>query len=261
MFYLHYHVSVIEPLIHGFLPNYFGWDVRSGARCDPWLRYDPAAQLYAEHCNRCHGADGNGVATVDLRGGKFPSATTDLQLKLVIFNGLPTSGMPPFRFDNADFAGLIAYLRNMNSVDPGSLKWGNAAGGQVVVETKGACLTCHRINDKGSRKAPDLSNIGANRSAGSIERSLVDPSGQMWPINRPVRIVTRNGRVINGRRLNEDTYTVQVADEEGRLISLDKADLEEFVVSPTSTMPSYKQALTSGELADVVTYLLSLKGQ
>jgi hypothetical protein len=37
-------VSVIEPLIHGFLPNFVGWDLRSGARCDPWLRYDPTQQ-------------------------------------------------------------------------------------------------------------------------------------------------------------------------------------------------------------------------
>ena len=28
----------------------------------------------------------------------------------------------------------------------------------------------------------------------------------MMPINRPVRLVTRAGQTINGRRLNEDTY-------------------------------------------------------
>ena len=83
----------------------------------------------------------------------------------------------------------------------------------------------------------------------------------MWPINRPVHIVTKDGKVINGRRLNEDTYTVQVSDEEGRLVSLNKSDLREFIVSTRSNMPSYKDELTSDELADVVTYLLSLKGQ
>ena len=83
----------------------------------------------------------------------------------------------------------------------------------------------------------------------------------MLPINRPVRIVTRDGKVINGRRLNEDTYTVQLADEEGRLISLAKSDLREFTISTKSTMPSYEKELTPEELADVVSYLLSLKGQ
>ena len=227
----------------------------------PRVQIEHGARLYAEHCDRCHGANGGGVAGVDLRSGKFRSATTDQQLRTVITNGFPTAGMPPFTLDAADAAGLVAYLRNMTSIDRGSLKMGNAAHGRVVVETKGACLSCHRVNDQGSRKGPNLSNIGANRSAGSLERSLIDPTSQMWPINRPVRIVTRDGRVINGRRLNEDTYTVQIADEEGRLIALNKADLREFVVSTTSTMPSYKEELTSEELADVVTYLLSLKGQ
>src|SRR5262249_531159 len=156
---------------------------------------------------------------------------------------------PAFTLDSADLTGLVAYLRNMNSVDRGSLKPGNPAHGRTIVETKGACLSCHRINDKGSRKAPDLSDIGANRSPGSIERSLVDPSSQMWPINRPVHIVTKDRRTIDGRRLNEDTYTVQVADEEGRLFSLNKSDLRQFVVSTKSDMPSYKDELTSDELA------------
>ena len=69
------------------------------------------------------------------------------------------------------------------------------------------------------------------RSAGSLERSLRDPNSQMMPINRPVRVVTRDGKVITGRRLNEDTYTVQISDEEGRLHSLVKSELREFNVS------------------------------
>jgi putative heme-binding domain-containing protein len=227
----------------------------------PRVDVEHGARLYAEHCDRCHGANGNGVSGVDLRSGKFRNATTDQQLRGVITNGFPTAGMPPFTFDAADLTGLVAYLRNMNSIDRGSLKPGDAAHGRLVVETKGACLSCHRINEVGSRKAPNLSTIGSERSAGSLERSLLDPTSQMWPINRPVHIVTKDGKVINGRRLNEDTYTVQVADEEGRLISLNKPELREFTVSPRSTMPSYKQELSPDELADVVTYLLSLKGK
>jgi hypothetical protein len=73
--------------------------------------------------------------------------------------------------------------------------------------------------------------------------------------------VTRDGKVINGRRLNEDTFTVQLADEEGRLISLSKADLRDYQISTTSPMPSYDKELSSQELADVVSYLLSLKGR
>ncbi len=70
--------------------------------------------------------------------------------------------------------------------------------------------------------------------------------------------MTRDGRTITGRRLNEDTYTVQLIDSEGRLRSLVKADLAEYEVSTTPTMSP--TSLTTDEVADVVGYLLSLRG-
>jgi hypothetical protein len=66
--------------------------------------------------------------------------------------------------------------------------------------------------------------------------------------------------VISGRRLNEDTYSVQLMDTRGRLVSLMKADLREYKVFTTASMPSYKKELEPAELADVMAYLLSLKG-
>ena len=83
----------------------------------------------------------------------------------------------------------------------------------------------------------------------------------MMPINRPVRVVTRDGTVINGRRLNEDTYRVQIIDDRERLLSLVKADLREYTIEKTSPMPSYKGTLSDEEIADVLAYLLALKGQ
>jgi cytochrome c1 len=65
--------------------------------------------------------------------------------------------------------------------------------------------------------------------------------------------------VISGRRLNEDTYTLQLIDEQERLRSLTKADLREYTVLTTSPMPPYKD-LTADELADLIAYLLSLRG-
>jgi putative heme-binding domain-containing protein len=130
----------------------------------------------------------------------------------------------------------------------------------VVFDGKGRCATCHRVNGKGPRSAPDLSDVGALRSAGSLQRSVVDPSSQMMPINRPVRAVTKDGKIINGRRLNEDTYSVQLIDDQEHLLSLTKADLREYTILKTSPMPSFKDSLSTDELSDVVAYLLSLKG-
>jgi hypothetical protein len=83
----------------------------------------------------------------------------------------------------------------------------------------------------------------------------------MFPANRTVRAVTRDGRTIGGRRLNEDAYTVQLIDAQSRLVSLIKTDLRSLDVIPTSSMPSYETTLTADERADLIAYLLSLKGR
>jgi putative heme-binding domain-containing protein len=219
------------------------------------------ARLYDAQCTTCHGATGDGVGGVDLKSGKFRNAVTDQDLVRVITNGVPGTGMQAFRFDAAEVAGIIAYLRNMNAFDRGSVKPGDAARGRATFDGKGACTTCHRVGAVGSRVAPDLSDIGAVRSAGSLQRSLTDPVSQMMPINRPVRAVKKDGTVINGRRLNEDTYTVQLIDDHERLVSLVKSDLREFTISTSSPMPSFAKTMTVDEVADVVAYLLTLKGR
>ena len=82
----------------------------------------------------------------------------------------------------------------------------------------------------------------------------------MQPINRPVELVTADGTRVAGRRLNEDTYTVQLIDADGRLRAFDKAELRSFTVLTESPMPVYGDQLSPEELADLVAYLVSLKG-
>jgi len=218
------------------------------------------ARLYTTHCAQCHGATGDSVGTVNLRSGKFKNASTDQQLMGLLATGIPGTGMPAFKFNNAEQTGIVAYLRNMNTFDASAVSIGNADRGRALFEGKGACRTCHRIDGRGAGLAPDLGDIGAIRSADALQTSILDPSAVMAPINRPVRAVTKDGRTINGRRLNEDTFTVQLMDERGALVSLMKDDLREYTVLTQSPMPAYRGKLSSDEVADLVAYLLSLKG-
>ena len=73
-----------------------------------------------------------------------------------------------------------------------------------------------------------------------------------------MRAVTRDGETVLGRRLNEDTYSVQLMDSNGRLRSLVKADLDDYEVSVTPTMEP--TTLSSDQVADLIGYLLSLRG-
>lgn len=218
------------------------------------------ASLYASKCVTCHGAQGDAVGGVNLRSGTFRNAVIDRDLERFIRAGSP-AGMPAFVLDAAEMSGIVAYLRNMNAFDTATVKTGDVVRGRAIFSGKGACGNCHRVGGTGSIVAPNLSDIGAVRSAGSIQRSLIDPSSQMMPVNRPVRVVTSDGTIVNGRRLNEDTYSLQMMDDGGNLRSFLKKDLREFKIVTTSPMPSYKSSLSGDELADVLAYLLSLKGQ
>src|SRR5262245_26485166 len=221
---------------------------------------DAGARLYAASCATCHGTNGDAVGSANFRSGKFRHATTDQDLQRIILNGLPSAGMPPHKLDPSELTAIVAYVRHMPDALGRSDLPGDPVRGKALFEGKGGCLTCHRVNGQGSHAAPDLSDIGSVRSAASLHVALTDPSRAMMPINRPVRAVTKGGKVITGRRLNEDTYTVQIFDDQERFVSLDKAELHEYKILMQSPMPSFQKSLSSGERFDIVAYLVTLKG-
>jgi putative heme-binding domain-containing protein len=215
------------------------------------------ALLYSTQCNQCHGRDGDQVSGVDLRRGQFRRAQSDEDLAQVITRGT-ASGMPPFAFQPSELTGIVAFIR-AGFDTTASIRVGNAARGRTTFEGKGQCTTCHRVAGKGPRLAPDLSDIGMARAPASLDRSIRDPSSGMMPINRPVQIVMTNGRTIRGRRLNEDTHSVQIIDDQEQLRSVAKTDIKTMTVEIRSPMPAYAGKLSDEEIADVVAYLLTLR--
>ena len=223
-------------------------------------RAQDGPQLYRTHCLVCHGQEGESVPGVSFRSGKFRRASTDDDLSRIILGGIPGTGMPPTNLAADDRRSLVAYLHSLHDTYASTHGAGDAARGLAVVESKGACLRCHRVGENGSRLGPDLSDIGMRHDARYLEQSLLDPNASIAPANRFVHAVTRQGTAIDGRRLNEDTHTIQLIDRDERLVSLDKAGLRELTTLKTSPMPSYRDKLSRQEVADVVSYLLSLKG-
>ena len=219
------------------------------------------SQLYGMHCTQCHGPTGDLVGDVDLKNGRFKSVVTDAQVMTLLTSGNPAAGMPRFKFDNAELVAVVAYIRNMKTFDAASVPVGKPDRGRSLFEGKGGCAACHRVDGRSHTGfAPDLGTVGALRTAAGLQKSILKPSAAMMPINRPVYVVRKNGEEILGRRLNEDTFTVQLVDEKGHLRSLLKSDLRTYTIRMDSPMPPYDGKLTSEEVADLVAYLLTLKG-
>jgi putative heme-binding domain-containing protein len=215
-------------------------------------------RLYSENCLQCHGPEGDAVADVDLGHGQFRRAKTDAEVERIILRGIDNTGMPPHNFTEAEALSVVTYLRSM--ADRNASTKGNASHGEAIFLGAGNCASCHRVNGKGSRLGPDLSDIGRLRHSNEIEQSIVDPDAQIMPSNRFVRLVTKDGTTITGRLLNHDTFSVQLIDSREQLVSMLTSNLREFTFVDKSSMPSYRGKLSAGDLADLVSYLVSLKG-
>ena len=106
-----------------------------------------------------------------------------------------------------------------------------------------------------------MTDVGGLRRIVELERSILDPGAVVQPNHRFFRVVTRDGVAITGRLLNHDLFSVQLLDSQEQLRSFQISNLREYAFVDTSPMPSYRDKLSAEELADLVSYLVSLKGQ
>jgi putative heme-binding domain-containing protein len=215
--------------------------------------------VYRANCFACHGPDGDQINGINFKSGTFRRATNDDELANIVEHGIPGTGMPPTAMSPEARRSLVAYIRSMHATNSGPKVAGDAGKGRAIFEGKGGCIGCHRVGDHGSHTGPELTEIGA-RPAVYLEKSIVDPNDTVAAQNRYVKIVTKQGATVTGRRLNEDTHSIQLIDDHEKLVSFDKAQLREITVMKTSPMPSYKDKLSAQEIADVVAYLQTLKG-
>jgi len=221
---------------------------------------EEGGRAFRNTCANCHGPDGNEIPGIDLGRGQFRRPMTDADLVRIIRTGIPNTPMPATNMTEEQASRIVAYLRSLAATKRTAAVGGDVTRGKSIYESKGNCASCHRVNGVGSRLGPDLSKIGQLRRAIDLEQSLIDPAAEVLPTNRFYKVVTKNGTTITGRLLNIDTFTVQMMDSKEELRTFVKADLKEQAFAPTP-MPSYKSTLSPQELADVVSYLASLKGR
>jgi putative heme-binding domain-containing protein len=156
---------------------------------------------------------------------------------------------------------VVAYVRSLSRVEPGPLS-GDPGRGKNLFSGKGGCSACHMVAGEGGILGPDLSEVGLLRGASYLRQSLVSPAAAVPEGYLLVRAVTPGGETLEGVRVNEDSFSIQLRDDRGRFHSLQKLELRELKKRfGESAMPSYGSELSGGELDDVVAYLASLRGR
>jgi putative heme-binding domain-containing protein len=211
----------------------------------------------------CHGPGGEGGQGAILARPTLSRAPDDAALFEVIKNGLRGTEMPgAFAMTDHEIWQVAAFVKTLGRPAVSSVAFpGDAGRGEQVFRAKG-CVQCHTVKKQGGRMGPDLTEIGLRRSPDYLREALLAPGASLPEGFMQVRVVTAAGRRMTGILLNEDTYSVQIRDLSDQLHSFWKHELSQFQKERGKTpMPSYRDRLSAAELADVIAYLASLRGE
>lgn len=228
-------------------------------------------RLFRVHCARCHGMLGEGGEGPNLKRATLRHAPDDEALFEVINEGIRGTGMPGTFGPNDDELWRVAgYVRSLGRLPPEDMP-GDPAAGRIVYETAGGCAACHITRGEGRGVGPELSDVGQRRNLEYLRRSLTNPDADHpmlsgWMTGRvnaflTVRVVSPEGEY-EGLRVNEDEFSIQLRDLGGAIHSFDKRELLNLERAfGHSLMPGYETMLTGAQVDDLVSYLMSLKGE
>ncbi len=226
-------------------------------------------QLYRTLCARCHGMLGEGGEGPSLKRAQLLHAPDDDSLVSVIVGGIPGTGMPGSRqLRGGDGVDVAAYVRSLGQLPPETMP-GDPNAGERIYRNEGNCASCHILDGEGTGIGPELSQVGQRRNLAYLRRALTDPAAEQprlvdryrGSLNAflTVRIVSEYGS-FEGMRVNEDAFSVQMRDLAGTIYSFDKADLISYEKAlGHSLMPGYAATLSTQQVDDVVSYLMSLR--
>ncbi len=218
-------------------------------------------RLFRAQCGRCHGRDARGndeTGAPDLTTGQFSYASTDQGMFDVIRNGIDNTAMIGISSRASDQAvwQIVSYVNSL-SFDPSDYNLpGDAARGAQVYEAQN-CSQCHMVNGEGGRLGPDLSDVGRRLAPDEIQTALTDPNAQVMPRWWTMRIVREDGSLVEGLRMNEDTFSVRIMDNDERLWHFLKGQVRSVERITDSTMPAV--TVSGSELDDLVAYVFSLR--
>ena len=136
---------------------------------------------------------------------------------------------------------------------------GDAVRGQRVFRSREAsCYQCHAISGAGGFLAPDLSSIGASSPMDYIVDSVLDPNKAIKDGFQGHSVLTRDGQVISGIKVREDSTSLVLRDATRPEIVIPRSSIKaERDIG--SLMPiGLADALTQQEFLDLVRFLSEL---
>jgi putative heme-binding domain-containing protein len=125
---------------------------------------------------------------------------------------------------------------------------------------KATCSTCHRVGNEGGVIGPDLTKVGAIRTARDLVESLVVPSATIAQRYETYTVITDAGRVFTGVLARQTPELVVLHDASGAELRIRTDTIDEMEMSKRSIMPETTiKTLVREEVRDLLAFLQSLK--
>ena len=214
-------------------------------------------ELYNRTCTVCHGLNGAaGDRGPALGGGRSYVIRSDGAIFAAVENGIPGSAMPAFKLQPLEIWKIVAYIRSLRATAADAFVAGDRDHGERIFWEKGNCGGCHMIRGRGGISGPDLSNLAGERTLTAIRDALTRAKLEIPNGYRPVEVITADGRTLRGIAKNDNNFSLQLLDDQGRLQLLTSDEWVKVTYKGESQMPSnYDKVLKPAEMQDLLAFL------
>ena len=240
-------------------------------------------------CWNCHAGRTRGGQAPDLFKAEWLYGWTDSGIYQTISEGRPGTEMQKFgdKLSHEAIDMIVGYLRTEQAKAAGvsldeiksdeeftPYMGGDVKAGEAIFFSEGyACGKCHTVHGRGATGTgheigPDMTEVASTHSLQFIVESILNPRAYIAPEYEMITIVTIDGKEVTGRKKHlydhrdrEDTETVQILDESGKLwTTYFKKDIKVSSTPQAGVMPeNFADILSVKQMHDLIAYLLTLK--
>jgi cytochrome c oxidase cbb3-type subunit III len=217
--------------------------------------------LFQQNCGFCHGPDGRGASGPDLIRSTLVSHDVNGNLiGLVVRNGRPQKGMPPFPFSDvqihqiADFlhaeAKLAATVAGRHPTDYplANLLVGSADAGNAYFHGAGKCVQCHSTTG-------DLAHIASKYKPIDLQGRIVFPSGAAPRVS----VIDGSGKKFEGEQAYADEFVISLRDSSGWVRTWKRTQVTIQVQDPLAAHVDLLSTYRDQDIHDLFAYLETLK--
>jgi putative heme-binding domain-containing protein len=123
------------------------------------------------------------------------------------------------------------------------------------------CLTCHQQGGQGGKIGPVLDGVGAT-GVEAILRNVLTPNAAMEGGYRTFRVVTKDGRIVQGLLVSQDADAIVIRQPNTADIRIPAKDVAQADFTGISVMPEgLLEAMQPDEVSDLFAHLKSLAGK